>query len=109
MDSIEAFVVTNWPFIAAIVGILFGPKALVKLKDLLSKVKLPNFPLFKKAVVKDVGEGLHAKDQAAIDWLANRAVDVGDETLIVEMESVNTKFYNIHRSMRKSAVGPVEN
>jgi hypothetical protein len=102
----KELLVKYWPLVAA-AGVLVAQPVFKFLKSKLGNIKLPKLNLFKSKAIALVADDMHIKDQSAIDWLANRAVDVGDETLIAEMESVNSKFYNIHRAMRKSASSTV--
>lgn len=98
------FVTKFWPLVAGVL-VVIAPNLYTFLKGILGKVKLPSFK--SKEVVAEVDlDSLTIKDQEAIDWLANRAVEFSDDKLIMEMESVNTKFYHIHRIMRKPATGP---
>jgi len=90
----------NWIIVAAVL-VLIGPNAFSFLKDKLSNIKLPSFK--KSDVTTQDSPDTVTKDIEAIRWLANRAVDAGDQDLILELENVNKKFYNIHCSMRKSA------
>ncbi len=88
-----------WPIAAGLV-VVVGPTIWSLITSALGKFKMPSLTL--KGGVSNVDNDLlKSKDQEAIDWLANRAVDVSDDKLIMEMESVNTKFYHMHRIMRK--------
>jgi hypothetical protein len=98
------FATKFWPLLAGVL-VVVAPNLYTFLKGILGKIKLPS--LKSKEVVVSVDlDDLTLKDQKAIDWLANRAVEFSDDKLIMEMESVNTKFYHIHRIMRKPVTGP---
>lgn len=98
IESAIAFLSANWLFVGALLVILVGPQLVAKLKE----IKLPSFKLLNKTTVKPNSDVI-SKDLEAIQWLANRAVDVSDQDLIMELENVNKKFYHIHIAMRKSA------
>lgn len=98
------FVTKFWPLVAGAL-VVVAPNLYTFLKGILGKVKIPTLSA-NGGVSNEDADTLKSKDQEAIDWLANRAVDVSDDKLIMEMESVNTKFYHIHRIMRKPVAGP---
>lgn len=110
MEGLVDLLAKYWivPAVAAIFG---GPVLVSFIKQKVGNIKFPKISSFKfgkkKEVVVDANI-LVDKDIAAIQWLADRAVDVNDESLILELENVNKKFFHIHRTMRKPAiVGPV--
>jgi hypothetical protein len=87
-------------------AVLLGPSAYSYFSKKIStiKFKLPSFKKKETPIeVIDDADSLIEKDLNAVYWLAKRAVDVNDETLVAEMESVNKKIYYIHCNMRKSA------
>ena len=91
-------------------GIFLGPYVYSYFSKKISTINF-KLPSFKKSAVEPVAvvtnnddaDSLIEKDLDAVYWLAKRAVDVNDETLVAEMESVNKKIYYIHCNMRKSA------
>lgn len=87
--------------------ILLGPKVYSYFKDSVSNIKLPSFAKGKVESVDQVG--VVNKDVEAVQWLANRAVDVGDKDLILELENVNKKFFHIHCDMRKPNISNSSN
>ncbi len=84
------------------VAVLAAPSVVSFIRDRVSKISLPKLSSFKAKPV--VSDDLVSQDLDAIQWLANRAVDVNDKELILELENVNKKFFHIHRAMRKPAV-----
>lgn len=110
MEGLLDLLAKYWiaPVVAVVIG---GPAVFSFIKQKAGSIKLPKLPSFnfKKAVVPTAVDtvDLVDKDIAAIQWLADRAVDVNDEQLILELENVNKKFFHIHRNMRKPVVGPV--
>lgn len=109
MEGLLDLLAKYW-IVPALAAVLGGPAFVSFIKQKVGSIKLPKMPslrLGKKSV--EVTVDLVEKDIAAIQWLANRAVDVNDESLILELENVNKKFFHIHRSMRKPVVaGPVD-
>jgi len=111
MEALLELLQKYW-VIPAGAAVLVGPAFVSYIKQKMGKIKLPKLPKFGFGKNKVVGtvdlSDLVAKDLEAIQWLANRAVDVNDEELILELENVNKKFFHIHRIMRKPATsGPV--
>ena len=108
MEGLLDLLQTYWIFPAG-VAVLGGPAFVSYIKQKMAGIKLPKLPKLgfgkNKTVVEPVDStDLVAQDIAAIQWLANRAVDVNDEELILELENVNKKFFHIHRVMRKPVV-----
>jgi hypothetical protein len=110
MEGLLDLLAKYWIVPAAAV-VIVGPVVFSFIKQKVGSIKLPKLPSFKfgknKAVEVVDLDSLVDKDIEAIQWLANRAVDVNDEQLILELENVNKKFFHIHRNMRKPVVGPV--
>lgn len=109
MEGILSLLQQYW-IVPVGVAILAAPlitSGMAKLKQKISNVKLPKFNLGKGTTVAvDNSDEIVQKDIEAIQWLANRAVDVNDEQLILELESVNKKIFHIHRAMRKPVTPP---
>lgn len=110
MEGLIDLLAKYW-IVPAVAAILGGPVFVSFIKQKVGSIKIPKMPSFrlgkKSEVVVDTNT-LVDQDIAAIQWLANRAVDVNDESLILELENVNKKFFHIHRTMRKpAAVGPI--
>lgn len=78
--------------IISILIIMFGPTLFSNIKPLLSDVKelLPSFKSARASV------DLEVADQNAIRHLRDRASQFGDEVLIKEIKSIDSKFYDIH-------------
>jgi hypothetical protein len=110
MEGLLDLLAKYWivPVVAVVIG---GPAVFSFIKQKAGSLRLPKLPSFKFGKNKTVEtvdlDSLVDKDIEAIQWLANRAVDVNDEQLILELENVNKKFFHIHRNMRKPVVGPV--
>lgn len=98
MEVVIDFLFKNWVLVTGLLSILVGPALFTKLKEKVLNFKLPTFKST-SVNTKDV----ISEDIKAITWLADRAVDVNDQELILDIEGINEKFYHIHRSMRKSA------
>lgn len=110
MEGLLDLLAKYW-IVPAVVAVFGGPAVFSFIKQKVGNLQLPKLPSLKRGnkseVVVDT-TNLVDQDIAAIQWLANRAVDVNDESLILELENVNKKFFHIHRTMRKPAiVGPV--
>ena len=108
MEGLLDLLYKYW-IVPVVVAVLGGPAVFSFIKQKVGNIKLPklsSFGLKKKVVVGAVETivDLVDKDIEAIQWLANRAVDVNDEQLILELENVNKKFFHIHRNMRKPVV-----
>lgn len=106
MEGLIDLLAKYWivPAVAAIFG---GPVLVSFIKQKVGSIKLPKMPSLRLGKKSEavVDTTLVDQDIAAIQWLANRAVDVNDESLILELENVNKKFFHIHRTMRKPVVG----
>jgi len=85
--------------IISILLVLVGPSVTPKLKPILDKLKsfIPSFRSTK--IVSEDGE---LADQNAIRHLRDRAAQFGDESLIKDIKSIDSKFYDIHA--KKGAV-----
>ena len=110
MEGLLDLLAKYW-IVPVVVVVIGGPAVFSLIKQKAGSLRLSKLPSlnFKKAVVPTAVDAVDLvdKDIEAIQWLANRAVDVNDEQLILELENVNKKFFHIHRNMRKSVVGPV--
>jgi hypothetical protein len=85
--------------IVSILTIVLGPAFVSKLNPLLSKVK--GLLSKTKGVVSSfksvaVSVDLEVADQNAIRHLRDRAAQFGDEVLVKEIKSIDSKFYDIH-------------
>lgn len=97
---ISDFVIKNWVLFAGLL-VIVGPNIL----SMGSKaIKNLNFDFLKFGNIQtDSTSGLITKDMESLMWLANRAVDLGNDELISELSNVNQKLFNAHCVMRKSA------
>lgn len=104
MQTLIDFLLEYW-ILPVGAGVLLGPYAYSYFSKKVSTInfKLPSFKKADAPIVVNDNDSLIEKDLDAVYWLAKRAVDVNDETLVAEMESVNKKIYYIHCDMRKSA------
>ena len=78
--------------IISILIIMFGPALFSNIKHILLGVKglLPSFKSARASV------DLELADQNAIRHLRDRATQFGDEVLVKEIKSIDSKFYDIH-------------
>lgn len=96
-NQIVQLFVENWQLIFGATGIA-GALFFDKIKAALAKINLSAVKSIlpkKKVAVVDF-KAVEAKDIEAIAHLRDRAVASGDETLLQEIKSVASKFFDMH-------------
>jgi hypothetical protein len=84
--------------VISILLVLVGPSFAPKFKEIVAKLKsfVPSFGSAKVSSVVAVSKDTELADQEAIRHLRDRAAEFGDESLIKDIKSIDSKFYDIH-------------